>query len=154
MESEVRDLGGERSRPDTERGACRWGTETGFCVIDGQRVPVERPRVRSRPQNREVALGSYELFQRASLMEENVWQKIMHGLTMRSWASRRTVLYTDQHVSLRTMRNFDPQTISRTRLAIPSAASTPEGCGRMNGARPCTRTEKWSSGSRPPVRSK
>ncbi len=62
MESEVRDL-----------------------VIDGQKVPVERPRVRSRPQNREVALGSYELFQRASLMEENVWQKIMHGLTMRSY---------------------------------------------------------------------
>jgi putative transposase len=85
MESEVRDLVGERSRPDSERGAYRWGTETGFCVIDGQKVPVERPRVRSRPQNREVALGSYELFQRASLMEENVWQKIMHGLTMRSY---------------------------------------------------------------------
>ena len=36
-------------------------------------------------QNREITLGSYELFQRASLMEENVWQKIMHGLTMRSY---------------------------------------------------------------------
>ena len=85
MESEVRELVGERSRPDADRGAYRWGTETGFCVIDGQKVPVERPRVRSRAQNREVALGSYELFQRASLMEENVWEKIMHGLTMRSY---------------------------------------------------------------------
>lgn len=85
MESEVRQLVGVRSRPSAERGAYRWGTETGFCVIDGQKVPVERPRVRSRLPNREITLGSYELFQRASLMEDNVWQKIMHGLTMRSY---------------------------------------------------------------------
>jgi putative transposase len=30
-------------------------------------------------------LGSYELFQRASLLEETVWHKIMHGLSMRSY---------------------------------------------------------------------
>jgi transposase-like protein len=85
MESEVRELVGERSRPNAARGAYRWGTETGFCLIDGQKVPVERPRVRSRLKNQEIPLGSYEMFQRASLIEENVWQKIMYGLTMRSY---------------------------------------------------------------------
>jgi transposase-like protein len=30
-------------------------------------------------------LGSYELFQRASLLQETVWHKIMYGLTMRSY---------------------------------------------------------------------
>jgi putative transposase len=85
MESEVRELAGERSQPDAERAAYRWGTEAGFCVIDGQKVPIDRPRVRSRQHNREIPLGSYEMFQRASLMEETVWQKIMHGLTMRSY---------------------------------------------------------------------
>jgi putative transposase len=30
-------------------------------------------------------LGSYALFQRSSLLEETVWQKIMLGLTMRSY---------------------------------------------------------------------
>jgi transposase-like protein len=85
MESEVRELVGERSRPSTERIAYRWGSETGFCVVDGQKVRVERPRVRSREKKQEIPLGSYELFQRASLIEENVWQKIMHGLTMRSY---------------------------------------------------------------------
>jgi putative transposase len=85
MESEVRELAGVRSQPDAERGAYRWGTEAGFCVIDGQKVPIDRPRVRSRQHNREIPLGSYEMFQRASLMEETVWQKIMHGLTMRSY---------------------------------------------------------------------
>lgn len=85
MESEVQELAGERSQPNAERGAYRWGSEAGFCVIDGQKVPIDRPRVRSRQHDREIPLGSYELFQRASLMEETVWHKIMHGLTMRSY---------------------------------------------------------------------
>ena len=54
-------------------------------MIDGQRVPIARPRIRNRQNNREIPLGSYELFQRASLIEETVWHKIMHGLTMRSY---------------------------------------------------------------------
>jgi transposase-like protein len=85
MESEVKELAGERSQPNPERNAYRWGSEAGFCVIDGQKVPIDRPRVRSRQHNREIPLGSYELFQRASLMEETVWQKVMFGLTMRSY---------------------------------------------------------------------
>lgn len=84
MEAEVEQLVGSRSKPNAERGAYRWGTEEGFCIIDTQRVPLTRPRVRSR-ENRELALGSYELFQRASLLSETVWQKIMHGLTMRNY---------------------------------------------------------------------
>ena len=75
---------GSRSKPNADRGAYRWGTETGFCIIDSQRVPLTRPRVRSR-ENREIALDSYELFQQALLLTETVWQKIMHGLTMRNY---------------------------------------------------------------------
>jgi hypothetical protein len=85
MESEVRELAGERFQRYDKRGVYRWGSESGFCIIDGQRVPIERPRVRSREKNQEIPLGSYELFQRASLMDETVWNKIMLGLTMRSY---------------------------------------------------------------------
>jgi putative transposase len=84
MEAEVEQLVGSRSKANAERAAYRWGTEDGFCIIDSQRVPLTRPRVRSR-DNRELALGSYELFQRASLLSETVWQKIMHGLSMRNY---------------------------------------------------------------------
>jgi transposase-like protein len=41
--------------------------------------------MRSRANDQEIPLGSYELFQRASLLEETVWHKIMHGLSMRSY---------------------------------------------------------------------
>ena len=85
MESEVVELVGARSQPSAERGAYRWGKEAGFCIIDGQRVPIDRPRVRSSQHNREIPLGSYELFHRASLVEETVWQKVMYGLTMRNY---------------------------------------------------------------------
>jgi putative transposase len=85
MEQEVETLVGERSKPSHQRTAYRWGSEAGFCIVDGQHIPLNRPRVRSQAHNTEIPLGSYELFQRASLLEETVWHKIMHGLTMRSY---------------------------------------------------------------------
>ena len=85
MESEVIELAGTRSQRDEGRSFYRWGKEAGFCVIDGQRVPITRPRVRNRREGGEVLLGSYEMFQRPSLMDETVWNKIMHGLTMRTY---------------------------------------------------------------------
>jgi putative transposase len=84
MEAEVEELAGKRSVPDPNRMAYRWGTEDGFCLIDGQRVPVQKPRLRSRTK-KEIPLGSYALFQKSSLLEDTVWQKIMLGLTMRSY---------------------------------------------------------------------
>lgn len=84
MEAEVEELAGKKSQPNPNRSIYRWGTEEGFCLIDGQRVPIQRPRLRSRTK-KEVPLGSYEMFQRSSLLGETVWQKIMLGLTMRSY---------------------------------------------------------------------
>ena len=46
MEAEVEQVVGRRSKRNQERGAYRWGTEAGFCTIDGQRVPIARPRIR------------------------------------------------------------------------------------------------------------
>jgi transposase-like protein len=84
MEAEVEQLAGQRSQPNPQRNIYRWGVEDGYCIIDGQRVPIQRPRLRSRTK-KEVPLGSYEMFQRSSLLGETVWQKIMLGLTMRSY---------------------------------------------------------------------
>ncbi len=84
MEDEVQRLFGDKHRPDNARRGYRWGSESGYCLIDGQKVPIDRPRVRDKA-NREVTLGSYELFQRGSLVEQTVWNKILAGLTMRSY---------------------------------------------------------------------
>ena len=60
MEEEVRHVVGERYVPNKQRQASRWGKEQGYCVVDGQKVPIARTRVRDQA-NREVRLGSYEL---------------------------------------------------------------------------------------------
>lgn len=86
MQEEVRRLVGDKSCRHPQRQAYRWGREQGYCIIDGQKVPLPRPRIRDK-HNREVALGSYELFQRGSLIEETVWQKILLGLSMRNYAA-------------------------------------------------------------------
>jgi len=84
MEEEVKQLVGERSRPAPERTANRWGTERGYCVVMGQKVPVERPRVRST-EEREIRLGSYEMFHRSEPLTETVWEKLMLGLSTRKY---------------------------------------------------------------------
>jgi len=68
MDHEVRHVVGERHVPNAERQASRWGKEQGYCVVDGQKVPIARTRVRDKA-NREVRLGSYELFQRSGPLE-------------------------------------------------------------------------------------
>lgn len=39
MQEEVRELVGERSQRRAERTANRWGSEQGYCVVMGQKVP-------------------------------------------------------------------------------------------------------------------
>ena len=84
MEEEVRELVGERSQPQPDRTASRWGKERGYCVVMGQKVPVHRPRVRTT-DDQEVRLGSYEMFHRGEPLTETVWEKLMLGLSTRKY---------------------------------------------------------------------
>ena len=84
LETEAEQIAGPRSRRTQERHAYRWGSERGYCVVDGERVPIVRPRLRECGGN-EVPLGSYQLFQKASMAEETVWKNIMRGLSMRNY---------------------------------------------------------------------
>ena len=84
MEEEVRELAGERSQRQPERTVSRWGSERGYCVVMGQKVPVQRPRVRTT-DDKEVRLGSYELFHRGEPLTETVWEKLLLGLSTRNY---------------------------------------------------------------------
>jgi transposase-like protein len=85
MRLEVTALVGPKNQNTPERDKMRWGNEPGYCVVSGQKIPLERPRVRDT-RHKEVPLGSYEMLQRASLMEESVWHKLMNGLTTRRYS--------------------------------------------------------------------
>jgi putative transposase len=90
MEEEVKSLAGERHQQHGERRAHRWGKEEGYCVVDGQKVPIQRTRLRtpsSSGGDREQRLGSYEMFQRSGPMQAGVWDKMMRGLSTRNYGA-------------------------------------------------------------------
>jgi len=84
MQEEVRELAGARSQRQVQRTASRWGSERGYCVVMGQKVPIQRPRVRTT-DDKEVRLGSYEMFHRGEPLTETVWEKLMLGLSTRKY---------------------------------------------------------------------
>src|SRR5246500_4781318 len=84
MQEEVRELVGERSQRRADRTSNRWGSEQGYCVVRGQKVPIDRPRVRTTDE-KEVRLGSYEMFHRGEPLTETVWEKLMLGLSTRKY---------------------------------------------------------------------
>ena len=62
MENDVDAMTAPRYERNVAKEAQRWGHEDGSVVINGQKVPVDRPRVRG-PEG-DVKIGSYELFRR------------------------------------------------------------------------------------------
>lgn len=86
MEEEVRHQAGERYQLKADHHVHRWGKEDGYCVIDGQKVPIRRTRLRTK-DHREQKLGSYELFQRSTPLQQTVWDKMMRGLSTRNYGA-------------------------------------------------------------------
>jgi putative transposase len=84
MEQEVEELVGKRHQQSTQRNAYRWGKEDGWCRIDGQKVPVQRPRARG-VDGGELQLGSYLRFQQDPHAQPRLWQELMRGLSTRSY---------------------------------------------------------------------
>jgi hypothetical protein len=68
MDEEVKSLAGERHQQYEQRRAHRWGKEDGYCVVDGQKVPIKRTRLRTgdhpgrRRARRSGAHGKAETF--------------------------------------------------------------------------------------------
>lgn len=85
MDDEVRHLAGGRYQRREGEQPFRWGHEKGFLVVDGQKVSIERPRLRSE-DGREQTLGSYELFRRGEPLDAAVWDKLMLGLSTRNYS--------------------------------------------------------------------
>lgn len=88
LEDEVTRRVGPPHRPDAASSAVRWGRQPGYVVFGGQKVGVERPRVRTR-EGEEVALDSYARLQHDGRRQRAVREGILAGLTTRNY--RRAV---------------------------------------------------------------
>src|SRR5487761_695840 len=88
IEDEVMRRVGPRHQPDPASDCLRWGQQPGYVVFAGQKVAVERPRVRTR-HGEEVPLDSYARLQHDGRRQRAVREGIVAGLTSRNY--RRAV---------------------------------------------------------------
>lgn len=88
LEEEVTRRVGPPHRPAPAGGCVRWGKQPGYVVFGGQKIGLERPRVRTRA-GEEVALESYGQLQQDGRMQRAVRERMVVGLSTRNY--RRAV---------------------------------------------------------------
>lgn len=75
-------LAGKRYEQKTEID--RWGNQPGYVILGGQKVPVERPRLRTK-QKKEVVLDSYCCFHQKDERTQAVFQRMLAGVSCRDY---------------------------------------------------------------------
>jgi len=81
LDGEVEDLTGERyERKASGNSLRRWGTNSGSIRIDGERVPIEVPRVRDVEAGEERPLQSYQAMKESTIGKE-LTDAILLGLS-------------------------------------------------------------------------
>ena len=84
---------GPRHQPGPGSSCLRWGQQSGYVVFAGQKVGVQRPRVRTR-HGEEVQLDSYARLQHDGRRQRAVREGIVAGLTSRNYhRAVQSVLY-------------------------------------------------------------
>lgn len=84
LEEHVKQICGERRRRGTRQGY-RYGKECGYVVLSGQKVRIERPRVRTMDNKREVELALYRQLQQRDLITDAVMRRLMKGVSCRNY---------------------------------------------------------------------
>jgi transposase-like protein len=79
LQAEVLSLAGEKRRHGKEN--VRWGNQPGSVYLSDQKVPVLVPRVRNKLRNIEVPLECYQKFQEPYQGDEQVFKKLLNGLS-------------------------------------------------------------------------
>lgn len=87
LENEVTCRVGPPHRPNPSAGCVRWGKQPGYVVFAGQKVSLERPRVRTQ-EGQEVELASYRQLQQDGKLQRAVREGVVAGLSTRNYRER------------------------------------------------------------------
>ena len=83
LQSEVMRLAGPKGEHGKEN--TRWGSQWGSVYLADQKIPAQIPRVRNKTLNEEIPLESYQKLQRPYCADEQVFKKLLNGLSMRKY---------------------------------------------------------------------
>ena len=84
IDEEVEQCTGPKDQHNPERQGHRWGSEEGYVVFSGRKIPVKRPRVRTT-DGKEKKLERYRLFQAPEAMEAAAGKRVGCGVTTRDY---------------------------------------------------------------------
>jgi transposase-like protein len=85
LEDEVEQRCGSRYKRVAERTVTRYGRQRGMVVIAGQKLPIERPRVRYTQRCGEAELENYARLQSPEAMPEAVLKRLVRGVSCRDY---------------------------------------------------------------------
>lgn len=83
LNSEVLELVGERHDRNRDRDCVRWGEQDGSVLLLEQRVPISKPRVRTKGGHAEVELQMYKQLNDKNFLNEQAAAKLLSGTSTR-----------------------------------------------------------------------
>ncbi len=86
LEDEVTRLCGPRYQRQPDRTHTRYGRQRGVATLAGQKVAIERPRVRQTDGRGEVPLETYARLQSPDAMPRAVLRRMVRGVSTRDYA--------------------------------------------------------------------
>ena len=140
LENEVTRRVGPPHRPNPSAGCVRWGKQPGYVVFGGQKVPVERPRVRTR-EGQEVELESYAQLQQDGKLQRAVREGMVAGLSTRNY--RRAV------ESVLEGYGIEKSSVSRQFVAASSQSTAGAVRATIGRSEPGGADDRWHSLWRP-----
>jgi putative transposase len=114
MAEEVEEVCGPKGKHDPDRVAYRHGSDDGAVTLGGRRVPVERPRIRSKDGEEEVPCRTYEHFASRDQLSRVVLERMLAGVSTRRY--RRLQEPVGEQVEA-TARSTSKSAVSRTFVA-------------------------------------
>ena len=85
LEDEVTRLCGKRYERQPSREHTRYGHQRGVATLAGQKLPIERPRVRNAHGGGEVPLETYARLQSNDAMPQAVLRRMVRGVSTRDY---------------------------------------------------------------------
>jgi putative transposase len=87
LEFEVAEVCGERRKRSPQRQGHRYGRQSGTIVLGGQKVRIDKPRIRSIDGRREVQLALYNRLQQTNVIDKTVMRRLVRGVSCRNYRS-------------------------------------------------------------------
>ncbi len=85
LEDEVISYAGEKGRHNPSRTAYRHGHEKTNVVLGGQKIALQKPRVRTKDGSGELPLETLIQFQTEDLLNNAALKRILHGVSVRNY---------------------------------------------------------------------